>query len=156
VNANARLSIGRTDRPSHFLGKDRGQDDGAPLRRLMLAMLGDALDCLRRGASESASSARRRAAREAAEWVNDTAEEHLFSFNCVCETLGIHPEALRESLEKWVTEGSRLARRAPVMSPGSVSTSPYRRRKGNSPVHSAADGRKSAALPESVRENSQV
>ncbi len=156
MGANGRILMGRTVVPSHFGGRNSGQDDGAPLRRLMLAMLGDALDCLRRGASESASSARRKAAREAAEWVNDTAEDHLFSFNCVCETLGIHPEALRESLEKWVAEGSRLARRAPVMSPGSVSTSPYRRRKGNSPVHSAAAGRKSAALPASVRENSRV
>jgi hypothetical protein len=145
VNANARLSIGRTERPSRFGPRDRGQDD--PLRRLMLAMLGDALDCLSRGASESASSARRKAAREAGEWVNNTAEDNLFSFNCVCETLGIHPEALRKSLEEWVAAGSRLARRAPVMGPGSVSTSPYRRRKGNSPVHSGPEIR---ALPESV------
>jgi hypothetical protein len=102
---------------------------------------------LSRGASESASSARRKAAREAGEWVNNTAEDNLFSFNCVCETLGIHPEALRKSLEEWVAAGSRLARRAPVMGPGSVSTSPYRRRKGNSPVHSGPEIR---ALPESV------
>jgi len=109
------------------------QDDGAPLRRLMLAVLGDALDCLRCGISDAGGSARHRAAFEAAEWVRDTTADHLFSFNCVCETLGINPAALRESLGAWLAEGSRLARRAPVIRQTSVSISPYRRRKSNTP-----------------------
>jgi hypothetical protein len=139
MSSNGRLSSGRPVVPSHFGGRGRGQDDGAPLRRLMLAVLGDALDCLKKGASEAARPAQRKAADEAGEWLNNTADDQLFSFNCVCETLGIHPGALRESLEKWMVRGSRLARRAPVMSPGSVSMSPYRRRKDSTPVISAAD-----------------
>jgi hypothetical protein len=106
----------------------------------MLAVLGDALDCLRRGISDASGSARHKAAFEAAEWVRDTAADHLFSFSCVCETLGIHPAALRESLGAWLADGSRLARRAPVIRQTSVSISPYRRRKSSTPgIRSSAD-----------------
>jgi len=96
----------------------------------MLAVLVDALDCMKRGASNGASAALRKAAREAGEWVHDTTDEHLFSFNCVCETLGVDPGALRESLSAWIAYGSRLTRRAPVLRETDVSISAGRRSKG--------------------------
>jgi hypothetical protein len=125
-----KLFSGDAIAPSQFRDSRKGQDNAAPLRGLMLAVLEDALDCMRRGASNPASAALRKAAREAAEWVNDTTDEHLFSFNCVCETLGIHPGALRESLSVWIAYGSRLTRRAPVIRETAVSISPGRRRNG--------------------------
>jgi hypothetical protein len=112
---------------SEFFDSRKRQAYNAPLRRLMLAVLRDALDCLSSGESHGASTAQRKAAREAAEWISDTSAEHLFSFGCVCETLGIHPGALRDSLRNWIAYGPRLARRPPVMRQSLVRTSPYRR-----------------------------
>jgi hypothetical protein len=112
---------------SEFFDSRKRQAYNAPLRRLMLAVLRDALDCLSSGESHGASIAQRKAAREAAEWISDTSDEQLFSFGCVCETLGIHPGALRDSLRNWISYGPRLARRPPVMRQSLVRTSPYRR-----------------------------
>ncbi len=137
-------------------GRKVVQDDGAPLRRLMLAVLGEALDCLRRGISDASGSARHKAAFEAAEWVRDTTADHLFSFNCVCETLGINPAALRESLGAWLADGSRLARRAPVIRQTSVSISPYRRRKSSSPGIKRHTEESFSDLRESVGQTSNV
>ena len=126
-----RLVSGDLIARSQFYDNRKGRDDNAPLRRLMMAMLGDALDCLRNGASGSASATARKAADEAAEWVRDASDEYLFSFNNVCETLGIHPGALRESLNNWLAHGRRLNRRPPVIRETSVSISPYRQRKSS-------------------------
>lgn len=124
-----KLSKGDAIARSQYYDSRTGQDDNAPLKRLMLAVLGDALDCLRSGASNEPSAAQCKAADEAAEWVRNTTDEHLFAFNSVCETLGIHPGALRESLTGWLAHGPRLSRRPPVIRQTSVRLSPYRLRK---------------------------
>jgi hypothetical protein len=93
--------------------------DLVPMHRLMLAMLRDALACLGDGTRASASVLRRREARDAAAWINDCSED-LFSFNCVCETLQINPDALRDSLAGWLSSGRRLTRRSPVAPGGMI------------------------------------
>jgi len=100
---------------SQFYDSRKGQDDAVPLKRLMLAVLRDALACLSSGAPGLAGAGHRKEARDAAEWIGDRTDESLFSFNCVCETLGIHPNALRESLDAWLASGPRLMRRSPVI-----------------------------------------
>jgi hypothetical protein len=100
---------------SQYYDSRKGQDDDAPLRRLMLAVLRDALACLSSGASGSASNPQRKEARDAAEWIGNKTDESLFSFNGICETLSIHPDALRESLDDWLASGPRLMRRSPVV-----------------------------------------
>ena len=112
---------------SEYFDSRKRQTRNSPLRRLMLAVLRDALDCLSTGESNGASIAQRKAAREAAQWISDTGDEHLFSFGCVCETLGIHPGALRDSLRNWIGYGQRLSRRSPVIRQSLVRISPYRR-----------------------------
>jgi hypothetical protein len=126
-----RLFSGDALAPSQFRDSRKGQDNSAPLKGLMLAVLVDALDCIRRGGSAVASASHRRAANEAVEWVSDARDDQLFSFNCVCETLGIHSGALRESLSGWLAGGLRLTRRAPVIreTAVSVSISPHRRHR---------------------------
>jgi hypothetical protein len=124
-----RLISGDAIAGSQYYESRKGQDENAPLRRLMLAVLGDALDCLRSGASIKPSGSRHKASHEAAAWVSDKSDENLFSFNNVCETLGIHPDALREALTSWLACGPRLSRRPPVIRQTSVRLSPYRIRK---------------------------
>src|ERR1700733_12825170 len=87
--------------PSQFYER-RGRDDvSTPVRRLMLAVLTDALDCLSGRAIDARGSAKRQEACRAAEWVALDSNRDLFSFNSVCDTLGIDPDALREALKSW-------------------------------------------------------
>jgi hypothetical protein len=61
----------------------------------MLAVLADALECL---SDRGAGGGRRREAREAARWVEDEDDDYPFSFNSICNALGINAPALRMAL----------------------------------------------------------
>jgi hypothetical protein len=72
-----------------------------PERRLMVAVLEDAVACLskdpRRGPRQQ-----RKTFEEAYSWVNaDDAESWIFSFTSVCEALGFEPSYLRRGLNRW-------------------------------------------------------
>ena len=100
--------------PSHFYeGRGYSIEATAPIRRLILAMLRDALACIASRAS-SRRFAARKTAREALAWIEDTNDREIFSFNSVCDSLGIDPDALRKSLHDWQRSGRRLTRRSPV------------------------------------------
>lgn len=101
---------------------DERRDDSAlrPIKRLMLAILEDALRCMYKNAGAK-NGARRRMYREAEQWLCGAGANTIFSFTVVCETLGIEPDYLRSGLRQWrATElrsesGQRVGRRAPVM-----------------------------------------
>jgi hypothetical protein len=103
------------------------RDDSAlrPIKRLMLAILEDALRCLHKHA-DAKNGARRRTYREAEQWLCGDGGNALFSFTVVCETLGIEPEYLRSGLRQWRETGQRgeggqrVGRRSPVMRNGSI------------------------------------
>jgi hypothetical protein len=106
---------------------DELRDDSAlrPIKRLMLAILEDALRCLHKHA-DAKNGARRRTYREAEQWLCGDSGNALFSFTVVCETLGIEPEYLRSGLRQWRgigprgESGQRVGRRSPVMRNGSI------------------------------------
>lgn len=77
----------------------------------MLAVLTDALDCLSGRAIDARGRARQQEAHRAAEWVALDSDMFLVSFNSVCETLGIDPDALREALKSWCGAERRLTAR---------------------------------------------
>jgi hypothetical protein len=116
---------------------DERRDDSAlrPIKRLMLAILEDALRCLQKNAGAK-SGARRLMYWEAEQWLISESGHALFSFTMVCETLGIEPEYLRSGLLQWRKtqprddSGPRVARRSPVVRNGSiVGESPGRSRR---------------------------
>ena len=98
--------------PSQFYDSRRGTQTDDPLRRLMFAVLRDALICL---SARLGSAVRPRDVREAMEWVGNETDDHPFSFNSVCDSLGINPGALRTALKDWLDSGKRLTRRSPVI-----------------------------------------
>ena len=117
---------------------DERRDDSVlrPIKRLMLAILEDALRCLQKHA-DAKSGARRLMYWEAERWLCSEGGNALFSFTMVCETLGIEPEYLRSGLLQWREmqprgdTGQRVARRSPVVRNGSiVSENPGRERRG--------------------------
>ncbi len=69
-------------------------------KRLLLAMLEDAVHCfqtylLARKPHE------RRLFQEAQEWIESTDTRWFFSFENICDILGIHPGRMREALLEW-------------------------------------------------------
>ncbi len=65
----------------------------------MLALLEDAVACFQ-GRFFKPSRTNDKLFQEAEEWIHST-DDAVFSFNNVCETLGLHPEKLRKGLERW-------------------------------------------------------
>ena len=85
--------------PSQFYGNGglSRQLDGE--KRLMIAILKDAVECLNkyRGARSSLGSSQYQ---NALEWIEDEGTEWLFSFNNICDLLGFDPDYLRKVLIK--------------------------------------------------------
>jgi hypothetical protein len=83
--------------PSQFYGTGglSRQLDGE--KRLMIAILKDAVECLNkyRGARSSLGISQYQ---NALEWVEDEGTEWLFSFNNICDLLGFDPDYLRKVL----------------------------------------------------------
>jgi len=88
-------------------GKKESQADDQALRALMLALLEDAIACFQ-GHFFKPSRTNDKLFQEAEEWIHST-DDAVFSFNNVCETLGLHPEKLREGLERWKAKQMRVS-----------------------------------------------
>jgi hypothetical protein len=84
------------------------------IRRLMLAVLQDALECLANEATDAGGLNTRKCAQEAADWVTDMNQREVFSFKSVCEVLGLNAAALGEALIESLTSGLRMPRRSTV------------------------------------------
>ncbi len=85
--------------PSQFYGSGELSRKLEGERRLMIAILKDAVECLEKYRS-ARSSAGRSQYQNAIEWVEDTGTEWLFSFTNICELLGFDPHYLRGMLLK--------------------------------------------------------
>src|SRR5918992_4799036 len=83
--------------PFQFYGKTQlsGQVDGQ--RKLMLAILQDAVECLEKYRT-SKSSVHQELYQNALNWVRDPGADWLFCFTNVCDFLGFDPTFMRESL----------------------------------------------------------
>jgi hypothetical protein len=71
-----------------------------PEKRLMLAILEDAINCYQDHLLARRSKARRLFT-EAEEWVLEKGSDWIFSFKNICETLGFNPEYVRHGLLGW-------------------------------------------------------
>jgi hypothetical protein len=93
-------SEGESILPSQFFEGRTKREALEPLNRLMLAILVDAVRCYQAG-SEARTISRRRAFREAEEWLFTTKAYGPFSFERVCQVLDITPDYLRKGVRKW-------------------------------------------------------
>jgi hypothetical protein len=76
--------------PSQFFDGRKKQEAAEPLKRLMLAVLADAVRCYQTGFDTRATS-RRRAFLEARQWLFGAKADGPFSFENVCYVLDITP-----------------------------------------------------------------
>ena len=86
--------------PEQYLDTFRRKLHLEPEKKLMLAILEDAVACFQKYVF--ARDGKGKALfRETEEWVLEQQGDWLFSFANVCETLGFEPDYLRQGLLKW-------------------------------------------------------
>jgi hypothetical protein len=71
-----------------------------PEKRLLLAILEDAIQCFQNNLSAQ-TVIKKRLLDEAEEWIFKRGEDWIFSFDHVCEALGFTPEYVRQGLLRW-------------------------------------------------------
>jgi hypothetical protein len=104
------VSILRSDTvlPEQFFDTMRRREHLEPEKALLLAILQDAIDSFLkyRGARDKVGKER---FQEAKQWILETGNDWIFSFDNVCELLGIDPQFLRRgllaSMEKTLPDG---------------------------------------------------
>jgi hypothetical protein len=95
--------------PMQFLDTFRRTTYQEPERVLMLAVLRDAIDCLQKHATCVAGK-RKKLFDETIGWIRADDDDWLFSFNNVCDTVGLNPGRLRSALLEMVAEKDRVKR----------------------------------------------
>jgi hypothetical protein len=71
-----------------------------PEKRLMLAVLEDAVACFQKYV-HARDNRGKTMFREAEEWIMEKNNDWLFSFEMICETLGLNPDYVRQGLMRW-------------------------------------------------------
>jgi hypothetical protein len=86
--------------PSQFFDRVRRRSEHDAERRLMIAVLEDAVDVYRKqaGATEQRGQ---QLFREAEEWIEDDDRTWLFSFQNICDVLDLDAGYLRRGLHVW-------------------------------------------------------
>jgi hypothetical protein len=75
-----------------------------PEKRLMLAILEDGIHCYLDNLHASGSK-RKRLFEDAAAWIVESNGDWVFSFESVCDALGLNPEYVRQGLLRWREKG---------------------------------------------------
>jgi len=89
--------------PAQYLETIRRENHLDPEKMLMLAVLEDGVICFQKYIS-TRDEKEKRLLSEAEEWLlmEQNGEDWLFSFDNVCETLGLNPGYIREGLLRWL------------------------------------------------------
>jgi hypothetical protein len=77
-----------------------------PEKRLMLALLEDAIHCFQNNLSAQ-SIGKKKLFDEAEQWIVQKGTDWIFSFDYVCDTLGFSPEYVRHGLLRWKEKHGR-------------------------------------------------
>ena len=83
--------------PQQFFEGPRGDSDFSPEKALMLAILEDAIRCFQEY-FRTTRARPRMLSRQAERWIRTRDWNWPFSFNNVCEALGIDPDCMRDAL----------------------------------------------------------
>lgn len=90
----------------------RGKTLLEPEKRLMLAILEDGIHCYRDNLNASRGK-KKRDFDEAAAWIVDADGDWVFSFESVCDSLGLNPAYLRQGLLRWKERRDKTPPRSP-------------------------------------------
>jgi hypothetical protein len=99
--ANPHLFQPDTMLPSqYFAAALRRRGALKPERRLIIAILQDAIECYQKNLFAREGKARQLYA-DAEEWINSEDRTHYFSYENLCEILDMSPEFMRRGLHEW-------------------------------------------------------
>lgn len=86
--------------PAQYFDTVRRKANSEPEKKLMLAILEDAIDCFQKYIF--ARDGRGKGIfREAEDWILEENSDRLFSFETVCDALGFNPSYVRQGLLLW-------------------------------------------------------
>jgi len=111
--------------PSQFFDRIKTERSSQPEKRLMLAVMEDAIATFQKSVY-SATRRQRRLLKETEEWIDSADAAWPFSFENICAALDIESAYLRSGLKRWKTD--RLTQRVALDRP--ISHSPFRRVNG--------------------------
>jgi hypothetical protein len=141
----------------YYDGMRRDNPETQAVKRLMFAVLADAVRCFQTYA-DAQSGAGRRMFGETEWWILDRNSDGPFTFVAICEALGIEPDCLRIGLHQWRVQQfgglnpRRLGRRANVRREGQISSPQHLRRRRKDDIgRSSAIGNPSLAAHASRR-----
>jgi hypothetical protein len=86
--------------PSQFFDRVRRRSEHDGERRLMIAVLEDAVDVYRKQAAAREGRGQQ-LFRDAEEWIEEPDRTWLFSFQNICDVLDIDSDYLRRGLREW-------------------------------------------------------
>src|SRR5712692_5777451 len=86
--------------PAQYFDTLRSKTGMEPEKRLMLAVLEDAVRCFQDNVSAE-SDAKKELFAEAEEWFLEEPADRVFSFENSCDALGLNPEYVRRGLLRW-------------------------------------------------------
>jgi hypothetical protein len=86
--------------PAQYFETFRRKTHLEPEKRLMLAVLEDAIACFQKYLLARDSKGRS-SFHEAEEWIREEGSDWLFSFENICEVLGFNPKYVRRGLLEW-------------------------------------------------------
>lgn len=89
--------------PGQFLATTKSKTQRDPEQRLMLAVLEDAVWCFQSGL-RAKDKKKQDLSREAEEWLMEEDSQWLFSFNEICDLLGLEAKYIRKRLVVWKQE----------------------------------------------------
>ena len=116
--------------PSQFFDRMRRRSEHDGERRLMIAVLEDAVDVYRKQAG--ARDPRGQELFQAAEvWIEDTDRTWLFSFQNICDVLDIDADYLRRGLRLWKQRALHDGRRGEVVTLRSEERDELRKASGD-------------------------
>jgi hypothetical protein len=125
--------------PSQFFDRVRAERSSQPEKRLMLAVMEDAITTFQKSV-HGATRRQRRLLKETEEWVGSNDTSWPFSFENICSALDIEADYLRSGLRNWkerlITPQSRQE--------ATLAHSPFRRVSGRR--HALSAGR-NASMP---------
>lgn len=89
--------------PAQYMATTKSKTYRGPEQRLMLAVLEDAVWCFQNGLL-SKDRRKQGLSRDAEEWIMEENADWLFSFDEICDLLGLEPRYVRKQLRHWKKE----------------------------------------------------
>jgi hypothetical protein len=86
--------------PTQYFGRLRRRSDLTGERRLMFAVVEDAVDVYRKHAA-AGNPLHRRLFAEAEAWIESDDRTWLYAFETICDHLGLDADCLRQGLRRW-------------------------------------------------------